>query len=386
MKVGTTGFVGARLTEAREAHGLTQIALADLLHVTRQAVSQYESGDASPAPDAMRRISEKLDLPIRFFLERPRDRAHGTKFFRSMKSTTKTARMRAARRFDWLLDVVDYVGSWIRFPTVSVPDFHPPSDPAVITNDSIAEFARETRSHWGLGPGPISNVTWLMEKCGIIVSRYGLGADELDAFSEWVENYATAFIVLNNEKQSAARSRFDLAHELGHLILHKNVSGNYINKPEYFNLIENQAHRFAGEFLLPEESFASEFYAPSLDAFASLQAKWKVSIAFMIQRYYDIGLIDSEQKSLLFRNRTRRGWRTREPFDDQMEPELPRLLQRSIEMLIGQGAVSADQMSFDLIYPVKEIEALTGLPSGFFQKQMANEHGGPETIYFPGVG
>jgi Zn-dependent peptidase ImmA (M78 family)/transcriptional regulator with XRE-family HTH domain len=386
MRVGMTGFVGARLTEAREANGLTQIALADLLQVTRQAVSQYESGDASPSPDTMRRISEKLDLPIRFFLERPRARAHGTKFFRSMKSTTKTARTRAARRFDWLLDVVDYIGAWIRFPNLSVPDFHPPTDPAVITNDAIAEFARETRRHWALGPGPISNVTWLMENSGIIVSRYGLGADELDAFSEWGEDHATAYIVLNNEKKSAARSRFDVAHELGHLILHRNVTQNYVNKPEYFNLIESQAHRFAGEFLLPEESFASEFYAPSLDAFASLQAKWKVSIAFMIQRYADIGLIDAEQKALLFRNRTRRGWRTREPFDDQMDPELPRLLKRSVEMLINQGAVTADQMSFDLVYPVKEIEALAGLPSGYFQKQMIDEFSGPETICFPGVG
>src|SRR5688572_4320129 len=105
MKLGTPGFVGARLTEAREAVGLTQIALADLLQVTRQAVCQYESGDASPSPEVMRRISDKLDLPIRFFLQRPPVRARGATFFRSMKSTTKMARVRANRRFGWLLDI-----------------------------------------------------------------------------------------------------------------------------------------------------------------------------------------------------------------------------------------------------------------------------------------
>src|SRR4051794_26810 len=132
MKTGTPGFVGARLAEAREAHGLTQIALADLLQVTRQAVSQYESGDNSPSPDILRRASEKLDLPIRFFLERARQRSHGPAFLRSMRAATKPARPRAKRRFDWLLDTTDYTRPGARFPAVKLPDFQPPSDPTAI--------------------------------------------------------------------------------------------------------------------------------------------------------------------------------------------------------------------------------------------------------------
>lgn len=385
MRLGTPGFVGARLTEAREANGLTQIALADLLQITRQAVSQYEAGESSPSPDVMRRISEKLDLPIRFFLERPRDRRHGATFFRSMKSTTKAARIRAQRRFDWLLDIVEYIRSLVRFPAVGVPDFRPPSDPAAIGDDLIREYARETRRHWGLGLGPISNVVWLMENKGVVVSRYGLGADELDAFSEWGED-ATPYVVLNSEKRSAARSRFDAGHELGHLIMHRNIDPKFVNKSHYFNLIEGQAHRFAGEFLLPAESFAADFYAPSLDAFASLQTKWKVSVAFMISRCSDLGLIDDERKTALFRYLTRRGWKTREPFDERAEAEMPRLLKRSVEMIIDNGVVDIDQMKFDLLYPTKEVENLAGLPAGYLEKPSTQGFGGPETIRFPGVG
>lgn len=394
MKVGTPGFVGARLTEAREAMGLTQIALADLLDVTRQAVSQYESGDASPSPDVMRRISAKLDLPIRFFLERPRNRARGTTFYRSMKSTTKAARARADRRFGWLLDIADYIRNWIRFPAIKVPDFRPPSDPAAIGSDMIREFALETRRHWGLGLGPISNVAWLLENSGVVVSRYGLGADELDAFSEWVPEDSTPYVVLNSEKRSAARSRFDVGHELGHLILHRNVDRKAVNKPDWFNLIEDQAHRFAGEFLLPQETFAGDYFAPSLDSFATLQAKWKVSIAFMINRFSALGLITPEQRTSLYRNRSRRGWSTREPFDDEMEAENPRLLRRSFEMLIDKSIIDVNRVTFDLIYPAREIETLTGLAHGYLDRS-AQSYGMPEikdrdsdvdVIRFPGAG
>lgn len=386
MKVGTPGFVGSRLTEAREANGLTQIALADLLQVTRQAVSQYEADDASPSPEVMRRISDKLDLPIRFFLQRPRSRTHGTTFFRSMKSTTAMARKRAHRRFDRLVDIVDYIRSLVRFPTVRLPDFHPPSDPNAISNEMIEEYAAETRRHWGLGQGPISNVVWLLENCGAVVSRYGLGADELDAFSEWGTEDSTPYVVLNSEKKSAARSRFDVSHELGHLILHRNIDPKFINKPNFFNQIEAQAHRFAGDFLLPKESFSAEFYAASLDSFASLQSKWKVSIAFMIMRSHAIGLIDDEDKTSLFRNRTRRGWSTREPFDDQMEAEVPRLLRRSVEMIVKNSLVNTSQLAFDLLYPVREIETLACLPPGYFEGMSTSGHDGPETIRFPSVG
>ena len=369
MRIGTPGFVGSRLVEAREARGLTAIALADALDVTRSAVSQWESDeDGSPSPDHMRAISQLLEMPVRFFLEKPRNRVHGPIFHRSRKSTTKLARNRAKARYEWLRDIVDYARGYVKFPAVKFPDFNPPADPAAITDEMIREYAIETRRHWGMGLGPISNVTWLLENCGAVVSRYSLRADELDAFSEWGQQDGTPYVVLNSEKKSAARSRFDVGHELGHLVLHRNVPSTTINTGDYFNLTELQAHRFAGEFLLPRESFSAEFYSPSLDSFASLQPKWNVSIAFMITRSFDIGLISEDQKASLFRNYARRGWKTHEPFDDQAVAESPRLLRRSIEIMINGGAVTAPELLHQLIYSSKDIETLSCLPQGFLDR------------------
>jgi transcriptional regulator with XRE-family HTH domain len=71
MRPGSPGFVGQRLREAREARELTAVALADLIGVTRQAVSQYENGLQTPAPEVMRRITEVVRLPYHFFLAPP---------------------------------------------------------------------------------------------------------------------------------------------------------------------------------------------------------------------------------------------------------------------------------------------------------------------------
>ncbi len=271
-----------------------------------------------------------------------------------MASTTKTARIRAQRRFDWLLDIVDFLRTYVKFNVVNVPDFGPPTDPNEISLQMIRDCALRTRHCWGLGLGPISNVTWLLEKSGIIVSRYGLGADELDAFSEWNCNDSTPYIILNSEKRSAPRSRFDVGHELGHLILHRNIDPKAVGKSELFKIIESQADRFAGEFLLPEETFSADFYSPSLDAFCSLQSKWRVSVAFMIMRSCDLGLINQDQKTSLFRNRSRRGWARREPFDDEAETESPRFLRKALETLVERGIVAAHEISFRLMFEPKD--------------------------------
>ena len=109
---GTPGFVGARLREAREARGLTAISLAEILSVSRSAVSLYELGEATPQPEVMRKIVGVLNLPDAFFLLAADDTlAAETIFYRSMSSATKGARLRGERRYGWLKKVVDRLSS-----------------------------------------------------------------------------------------------------------------------------------------------------------------------------------------------------------------------------------------------------------------------------------
>src|SRR5262245_3375022 len=124
MKVGTPGFVGERLKEAREARFLSAIALADLVGVSRQAISLYENGVKTPSPDVMHSLAQVLNLPEIFFCrllgEADRDNAV---FWRSMSAATKTARTRAKMRYRWIRNIVSYLREFIAFPVVNLPKF-----------------------------------------------------------------------------------------------------------------------------------------------------------------------------------------------------------------------------------------------------------------------
>lgn len=375
MKRGTPGFVGARLREAREARGLTATALSDILDVTRQSVSQYENEQQTPRPEVMEKIEQVLNLPPAFFSRPVINKAGERKiFYRSMSSVTKHARARMDRRYDWLKEMTYYLQGFVSFPPVDFPRFEVPRDPTELSWEDIEELASSTRKYWGLGEGPISNVVSLLENNGAIVARGMMEADELDAFSEWHkchDNHETPYVFLGADKSSAPRSRYDAAHELGHLILHRSIDVRHIRNRQTFRLIEDQAHRFAASFLLPALAFANDFYAPSLDAFRALKPKWKVSVGMMVYRSAELGFVSKEQARRLWINRTRRGWRLKEPLDDQLPIEEPRLLRRAFELLANEGVQSRAEIRAALPYALGDIEELAGLPPHFLEERPA---------------
>jgi Zn-dependent peptidase ImmA (M78 family)/transcriptional regulator with XRE-family HTH domain len=379
MKIGTSQFVGSRLREAREARALTMIALAELIGVTRQAVSQYERGDAFPSPTVMDRITNVLGIPLRFFLRPAAPVPQRVVFYRSLASATKTVRVRAERRYQWLREVVSYLRTFIELPAVNLPAFDVPEDPNYLTSDRIEELASETRRFWGLGDGPISNLVLLLENNGVVVSRHKLDCEALDAFSEWRVGDLAPYIVLGSDKPSAARSRLDASHELAHMVLHRRVPLALFNRLDVFKLIEEQAFRFATAFLLPERTFSSSFRVATLDVFKSMKATWKVSIGAMIKRAEHLGLINPDHAQRLWMNRTRRGWRVVEPLDDVLELEQPRLLRRTLDLLRRSGRPVKAELESLLGLAASDIESICGLLPG----ELDDEAGGPLRLIQP---
>jgi Zn-dependent peptidase ImmA (M78 family) len=324
-------------------------------------MSQYENGKHAPAQQTLIRIAAVLNLPFHFFLRPMPPEKTGTKFYRSMSTATKAARIKAESRYQWLCDLIGYVRNYVQLQTVVFPASESVSDPRDITDELIEAAATRCRRHWRLGDGPISNVTWLIENNGAIIARYPLEAAKLDAFSEWRQIEGRPYIVLGADKGSAVRSRFDLAHELAHMILHRDVPPVTLATPELFVLVESQADKFAGSFLLPAITFAEDVYSPGIDAFCAIKPKWKVSIGAMIARAGQLRLIDADQERRLWINRTRRGWNNKEPLDDTLEPESPRYLKRAIELLIEKRVVSRHDLAFQLGLTAKDIEILAGL-------------------------
>lgn len=365
MKPGTPQFVGLRLREAREARGITALELARHAGVSPATVSQYERGAQSPSPEVLRRMAVELAVPVHFFL-RPIKESHPSfLFFRSLSSATKRDRIRAARRYQWLGDVVEYVRTLVEFPVVRFPELNHGDDPRAIRNDSIEEAATTVRRYWGLGDGPISNLVWLVENNGGIVARQKLDSDALDAFSQWNDRDHTPYVVIGTEKASAVRARFNVAHEVAHLVLHRHVPISLFQTAEIFKLMEEQANRFAGALLMPATTFAASVRSISLDGFRAIKELWRVAIAAMIMRCSQLGLINDAQLQRLFINRSRRGWTVTEPLDDTLQFEPPRFLRRAFDLLKDQGLASREHLELQIARKASDIEAVVGLSEGY---------------------
>ena len=361
MRLGTPGFVGARLRQVREARGISSPALADLLGVSRQTISQYELDEQTPRPEIMERLPVLLNVKSRFFF-RPMEPDDETPlFYRSLSAATKTARARARRRQEWLVDVIRFVEQYVELPAPRLPDLGLPTDPLQITYPMIEEAATAVRRFWGLGDGAISDLALLLENHGIVIARGELWSDLLDAFSRW--RNGRPFVFLGEEKESAVRSRFDAAHELAHIVLHRSVSDEMLARKPIFKRVEEQANYFAGAFLMPPESFAADVRVPSLELFRALKPTWKVSIGAMLMRSVQLGLV--ADPAPLYRSYARRGWRREEPLDRELAPEVPRLLRRAIELLLQEQVISREEILSRFDISGKDIEELAGLPDGF---------------------
>jgi Zn-dependent peptidase ImmA (M78 family) len=270
----------------------------------------------------------------------------------------------------WFVQTSRYLYDLVTFPEVNIPGFSPNSGNRY-TEDEIEHAAEETRRRWGLGVGPISNVVGLLETNGVVLCRYEVVDQKIEAFSFW--NGARPFIFLASEKDSAVRSRFDAAHELGHLVLHKWLGPDELEDPRVLKLIEAEANRFASAFLLPRKSFPNEVYTSRLDAFVELKKRWKVAIQAMVYRCKDLGIFDEFQVTNLYKQISFRKWRTKEPLDDQIPLEQPRLLKKAVEAIVAAGKKMGDEIVAEIRISAPTVALFCGLPLEIFTREGPSE-------------
>lgn len=369
MRTGTPGFAGARLREAREARGLSAATLAEVVGVSRQVVSQYENNDASPHPEKLFRIAGCLNMPVAFFMQPLREATTSRFFYRSRSAATKGARTRVERRLDWLRDLVALLRRYIQFPEVELPRAALGPVRSHLGSDWIEDAASATRRAFRLGEEPAPNVVWLLENHGVVLTRGIVDTSSIDAFSALFSTEHAPFVFLGADKDSAVRSRFDAAHELGHLLIHHNVTIRDLGSAPELSQIEKEADAFASAFLLPARAFANDLLIPSLDRMLALKGRWLTSVAAMIMRARALEILSDEQARRLWIARARRGWTRREPLDDQLEIEQPRLLARSLELLFDEGIRTPQQILDDLSLSSTDVQALAGLPDDWLGEE-----------------
>jgi len=365
MASGVDSFLGERLSQARKARGLMSISLAELADVSQATISLYEKGTQKPRQETLDRLAVVLKLPVSYFITQIEVDTPERLFYRSMSAATKASRERAESKYEWYLEIVDYLLHFFDFPEPNIPDLDVPSDFRSLDNKTIDSIAERLRQFWLLGEGPIVNMVRTLESNGIVVWRTALGAKTLDAFSDITKSRKHPVVVLSSDKENYFRSRADAAHELGHLILHSTVDKKTLSTTSEFKLLENQANYFAGSFLLPAASYEKDLSSYTLETYRALKPKWNTSIAMQVMRSKQLNLIDENQAKRLWINLSRRGWKKREPLDDSISAEFPSLVPDGIKMLIDEGVKTPEQIQLDLNKYYSDIEILCNLKEGF---------------------
>lgn len=335
------GIVPQRLAEARLALQLSRADIARMLDITGTTVGYYESGDRRPDMSTLLRVAPILQQPVSFFFrEQEIDLTKKkVRFFRSVGPKSNKLNLALDVRTNWLWEFVQtLLQAGIRLPTPNIPLFDDVHHNGQFSLNQVEYLASRTRRYWDLGDGPINSVVALLESKGIIVSRFEIGSQKIDAFSCWADG--RPYLILGSDKSSAVRSRFDAAHELGHLILHRDISADDLESKSVRDRIEREANWFAGAFLLPRGSLFREFYSTRANHLKGLKQRWLVSMQAIAHRAKDIGAIDENQYVAFRIQMTKRKELSKEPLDDVIPIERPGLLYNAWKKLIEKGKLS----------------------------------------------
>jgi Zn-dependent peptidase ImmA (M78 family)/transcriptional regulator with XRE-family HTH domain len=320
-------FQGQRLRFARMYNGLSVTDLANQAGLSKQVVSQYENDETSPSHEKVVVLSETLGFPYEFFMTEDLYNPNAqTTYFRSLLSAKRLDRTAQSKKLEIVSEVYSALNEDVDFRSLDLPRIIIDDAPAVpngempeITSDEIEGYAQQARSHWMVPDGPMGNLQYLLEKNGLIVTGFDTEAEKIDAFSEriLVDGMGLYIIAVDQGNQPEGRIRFDLSHELGHILMHPWSENLEEISKEEFKKREDQANDFASAFLLPKSSFTADvsIYPTDLQYYLHLKKKWHVSVAAMLVRARRLGVLTPNQYQYLMRQYSKNGWRGKEPDD-----------------------------------------------------------------------
>ncbi len=361
---GIQGFQQDRLSQILAARRLTQVQLAAMVGVSPATISKWRAGSQAPEREALDRLAGVVNVTPDWFT-RPTTEKVSLPLFRSNASAHVVARAMLEARLEWAQDIAVALMEFVDYPDLNLP-VRSFTEPEEITDEDIEKAACECRDLWRLGRVAVEDLALAVEGAGVIVIREETGIAQIEGLSAWSAVLGRPLILLSADKDNGYRSRFDLAHELGHLVLHRHIQRT--TDRDRHKLLERQAHQFAGAFLLPAETFASEVRMPAtLDDLLLLKRRWGVSVAAIMMRLHALGLLDDEAKLMLFKRRSARWGGKSEPGDGDRKPEKPRLLRRTIDLLVDENVMPLDAIPRHIGLAAHDIEMLAGLPEGLFR-------------------
>lgn len=303
-------------------------------------LTRLETGATSdPDERTVELLSQALGYPAGFFYGDDCDQLEKEEVsFRSLSTITSRQRDAALAAGAIAFMLADWVGERFNLPNSDLLD---------LRGEGPQNAAAALRSYWGVGFRPIPHLIRLLEAKGVRVFSLSEQNKNVDAYSCW--NRGVPYIFLNTFK-SAERSRFDTAHELGHLVLHGHgVCGRDA---------EREADSFAAAFLMPREDLISSIRRqPTISYLIEAKIRWGVSLAALARNCADAGLITDWHYREMCKAMSIAGYRSKEP---NSVPREESVLWRRVFEALWRDRVTKDRIARDLSLPIDEIQAILG--------------------------
>jgi Zn-dependent peptidase ImmA (M78 family)/DNA-binding XRE family transcriptional regulator len=336
---------GDMLRLARQRLGFTQKAAAARLGIVQPVLSRIENGIVTPDNALLMKAAQVYQVPIEFFDIRDpvygppvsvhamtRGKSDVTAHELDLVTAELNIRLMHLARF---LDGVDY-NATANIPTLDVEQYGSPE-----------KIAATVRAHWGVPSGPIKNLTQFIERAGVIVGFSKFGGASVSGVTFRVSGRPP--LILLNRLHPADRMRFTLAHELGHLVMHRFPTES----------MELEANEFASALLMPAADIRPAFLGRrvTLELLAALKLEWRVAMQALLMRASSLKCISANQSRYLWQQISARGWRLQEPAELDFPAEVPRVLSSILKAHLS-----------DLGYSLRELTKLVRMHESEFSE------------------
>lgn len=337
-----------RIRCARETAGLSKVQLAESLGVTSRTVANYEEVGAPVSKAAV--LADALQVMPSFFSVSPHaplieDLSEGQVWFRSLRKSTVRQRRSAVGHGRNALLFFRWIEDHFRLPECDLTF----ADSAGMRPDLAATMLRAIL---GYGENPLPEMTSLAEAHGIRLFSLPTVGREIDAFNFMFDG--VPYIAVDTSK-TAERVRFDIAHEIGHLMMHEMVSEDVAAAGT--RDIEGEAHSFAANLLMPKRRVLGMVPThASVSQIVAAKRYFKVSAMAMARRAYEMGRLSEWEYRQACSELTVQGYKSGEPRG--LRPEQSKVF-RFVADTNRQKGISVSTVSEETGLVPKELHGLS---------------------------
>lgn len=374
-------FIGANLQKVRVLYGYSRKELGEALNVSEQAVWQFENQMTTPSFETIVALKRLFSVKTAYFYQEKKALVvvkEENIAYREADIVSRKKTKAEAEYLNTIYPIISTIESYLDVPKGNIQqirdtilNYYYSSEE--ITRVEVQQIAEQAREMLDISLDNC-DLLYKIEKSGVHIVEKNIGG-KADAYSTWSKDRQTAFIVLGKRK-SAVRRNFDLAHELGHLLMHVDREFLSLNKNEY-NKLEAEANMFASFFLLPEKEFLKDFsklsYISNPDSYVEMKMKYHVSIQALEMRAYKLGLLTPQQNTYFYRQVAKKEYRKKEPLDEEMILKRPGKIRSIMHLVFSNHLLSLADFLEDLHVESEYVSKLFTIEKEFFHPFQNNE-------------